>query len=212
MVSADKTLSWSYTQDFLAEDEATAQARMRGLELGIIPVSTGTGAALRMLAGSVGAKSVAEVGTGTGVSGLWLLAGMGPDGVLTTIDVEPEVQREARHAFDAAGYPTSRIRIIQGRASDVMPRMAARSYDMVVLDVDPQESAYLAGDALRMLRIGGVLAVTRALWNDHVADPARRDAATVAARELGKAMRDSDALLTTLLPVGDGLLVAVRQA
>ncbi|WP_026426893.1 O-methyltransferase [Actinomyces slackii] len=211
-MSADKTLSWSYTQDFLAEDEATAQARMRGLELGIIPVSTGTGAALRMLAGSVGAKSVAEVGTGTGVSGLWLLAGMGPDGVLTTIDVEPEVQREARHAFDAAGYPTSRIRIIQGRASDVMPRMAARSYDMVVLDVDPQESAYLAGDALRMLRIGGVLAVTRALWNDHVADPARRDAATVAARELGKAMRDSDALLTTLLPVGDGLLVAVRQA
>ena len=201
-MSADKTLSWSYTEDFTAEDEATAQARIRGLELGITPVSSGTGAALRMLAASVGAKSVAEVGTGTGVSGLWLLGGMGTDGVLTTIDVEPELQREARRAFDGAGYPSSRTRIIQGRASDVMPRMAARSYDMVVLD---------ASNALRMLRPGGVLAVTRALWNDHVADPARRDVTTVAARELGKALRASRALLTTLLPVGDGLLVSVRQ-
>ena len=198
-MSADKTLSWSYTEDFTAEDEATAQARIRGLELGITPVSSGTGAALRMLAASVGAKSVAEVGTGTGVSGLWLLSGMGTDGVLTTIDVEPELQREARRAFDGAGYPSSRTRIIQGRASDVMPRMAARSYDMVVLDVAPEEAILLASNALRMLRRGGVLAVTRALWNDHVADPARRDVTTVAARELGKALRASRALLTTLL-------------
>ena len=210
-MSADKTLSWSYTEDFTAEDEATAQARIRGLELGITPVSSGTGAALRMLAASVGAKSVAEVGTGTGVSGLWLLGGMGTDGVLTTIDVEPELQREARRAFDGAGYPSSRTRIIQGRASDVMPRMAARSYDMVVLDVAPEEAILLASNALRMLRPGGVLAVTRALWNDHVADPARRDVTTVAARELGKALRASRGLLTTLLPVGDGLLVSVRQ-
>ena len=151
-MSADKTLSWSYTEDFTAEDEATAQARIRGLELGITPVSSGTGAALRMLAASVGAKSVAEVGTGTGVSGLWLLGGMGTDGVLTTIDVEPELQREARRAFDGAGYPSSRTRIIQGRASDVMPRMAARSYDMVVLDVAPEEAILLASNALRMLR------------------------------------------------------------
>jgi len=148
-VSADKTLSWSYTEDFTAEDEATAQARIRGLELGITPVSSGTGAALQMLAASVGAKSVAEVGTGTGVSGLWLLGGMGSDGVLTTIDVEPELQREARRAFDGAGYPSSRTRIIQGRASDVMPRMAARSYDMVVLDVAPEDAILLASNALR---------------------------------------------------------------
>ena len=210
-MSADKTLSWSYTEDFTAEDEATALARIRGLELGITPVSSGTGAALRMLAASVGAKSVAEVGTGTGVSGLWLLGGMGTDGVLTTIDVEPELQREARRAFESGGRARSRTRIIRGRASDVLPRMAARSYDMVVLDVEPEESAALIDQALRMLRVGGVLAVTRALWNDHVADPARRDPATVAARELGKALREREDLLTSLLPVGDGLLVAVRR-
>ena len=211
-MGADKTLSWSYTEEFVLEDELTNQARLRGLELGTSPVSPATGATLRMLAASVAARSVAEIGTGTGTSGLRILSGMGPDGVLTTIDVEPELQREARRAFDAAGYASSRTRVIQGRASDVMPRMAPRSYDMVVLDVGPEESAALAGQALRMLRVGGVLAVTRALWNDHVADPARRDATTVAARELGKALREEDALLTSLLPVGDGLLVSVRRA
>lgn len=210
-MSADKTLSWSYTEEFPIEPEAAMQARLRGIELGTAPVTPATGAALRMLAASVAARSVAEIGTGTGVSGLWILDGMGPDGVLTTIDVEPEIQREARRAFESGGRARSRTRIIRGRASDVLPRMAARSYDMVVLDVEPEESAALINQALRMLRVGGVLAVTRALWNDHVADPARRDPATVAARELGKALREREDLLTSLLPVGDGLLVAVRR-
>ena len=210
-MSADKTLSWSYTEEFPIEPEVAAQARLRGIELGTAPVTPATGAALRMLAASVAARSVAEIGTGTGVSGLWILDGMGPDGVLTTIDVEPEIQREARRAFESGGRARSRTRIIRGRASDVLPRMAARSYDMVVLDVEPEESAALIDQALRMLRVGGVLAVTRALWNDHVADPARRDPATVAARELGKALREREDLLTSLLPVGDGLLVAVRR-
>lgn len=212
MVAADKTLSWSYTEEFPVESEPTAQARLRGIELGTDPVSPATGAALRMLTAAISAKSVAEAGTGTGVSGLWLLAGMGADGVLTTIDVEPEFQREARRAFEEAGHPGARTRIIQGRASDVMPRMAAHSYDMVVLDIDPEEAAELTPQAIRMLRPGGVLVVTHALWNDHVADPARRDATTVAARELGKTLRDEEGLLTSLLPVDDGLLVAVRRA
>ena len=211
-MSADKTLSWSYTEEFPIEPEVAAQARLRGIELGTAPVTPATGAALRMLAASVAARSVAEIGPGTGVSGLWILDGMGPDGVLTTIDVEPEIQREARRAFESVGRTRSRTRVIRGRASDVLPRMAARSYDMVVLDVEPEESAALIDQALRMLRVGGVLAVTRALWNDHVADPARRDPATVAARELGKALREREDLLTSLLPVGDGLLVAVRRS
>ncbi len=209
-MSSDKTLSWSYTQEFAPESETICQARMRGLELGTSPVSPGTGAALRVLASAVGAKSIAEVGTGTGTSGLWLLAGMGPDGVLTTIDLDPELQREARRCFEAAGYGSSRVRLIQGRASDVMPRMAERSYDMVVLDAEPVEAPGLVPGALRMLRRGGVLVITRMLWHGHVADPARRDPVTVAVRELGKELREREDLVTALLPVDDGLLVATR--
>ena len=62
-----------------------------------------------------------EVGTGAGVSGLWLLRGMRPDGVLTTVDQDPEHQRAARQAFGEAGIPSGRARLIVGNALEVLP-------------------------------------------------------------------------------------------
>lgn len=154
---------------------------------------------------------MAEVGTGTGVSGLWLLEGMLEDGVLTTIDVEVEHQRAAKESFAAAHVRPTRTRTISGRALDVLPRLADTAYDMVVVDGDPAEAADDADQAVRMLRAGGILAVTDALARDRVADPARRDEQTVAMRELGRRLREDERLMPTLLPVGDGLLVAILR-
>ena len=159
----------------------------------------------------MGTRSAVEIGTGTGVSGLWLLGGMRPDGVLTTIDADSDYQRAAREAFAAAGIASARTRLISGRAMDVLPRMADAAYDLVLVDADPSEAGDYVEQAIRMLRIGGVLAVTNSLWHDRVADPARRDEATVAMRELGKAVRADERLTTALLPTGDGLLAAVRR-
>lgn len=210
-VSADKAQSWAYTEEFIAEDEALGLARARAEELGCPAVSPGTGAALRMLAAACGARSVAEVGTGTGVSALWLLGGMAPDGVLTTIDIEAEHQRAAREAFAAAGVRSTRTRPITGRALDVLPRLADGAYDMVLVDGDPAEAADYVEQAIRMLHPRGVLAVPGAMWHDRVADPARRDEATVAMRELGRDVRADERLVPALLPAGDGLLVAVKR-
>ena len=137
---ADKAQTWVYTEDYVAESDALTAARAVASELGASPVSSGTGAALRMLAAVAGARAVLEVGTGAGVSGLWLLDGMAPDGVLTTIDVESELLGHARRNFAAAGLSSHRTRLIAGRALDVLPRMAARGYDMVVLDGDLDET------------------------------------------------------------------------
>ena len=210
-MSADKAQSWTYAEEFIAEDEALGLARARGEELGCPAVSPGTGAALRVLAATCGARAVAEIGTGTGVSALWLLGGMAPDGVLTTIDIEPEHQRAAREAFAAAGIRTTRTRPITGRALDVLPRLADGAYDMVLVDGDPSEAGDYVEQAIRMLHPRGVLAVPGALWHDRVADPARRDEATVAMRELGRQIRDDERLVPALVPSGDGLLVAVKR-
>src|SRR3954469_1373462 len=117
--------SLAYAENFVTEDEVIAAARARGAELGCIPIGRGGGAALRLLAALVSAKSVVEVGTGAGVSGLWLLAGMRPDGVLTTVDTEPEHQRAARQAFAEAGIASTRYRLIKrsgaGRAARPAP-------------------------------------------------------------------------------------------
>jgi predicted O-methyltransferase YrrM len=185
-------------------------AREAAAELGISAVSPGSGAALRLLAAISNAKAMVEVGTGTGVSGVWLLRGMRADGVLTTIDYEGEHQRIARRVFAAAGYPPSRTRIITGRALDVLPRLADRAYDMIFVDHDATEYAPAVDAATRLLRPGGTLVLGAALAGGRVTDPAIRDPETVTLREVVKALRDADEWTPALLPIGEGLLCAAR--
>jgi predicted O-methyltransferase YrrM len=194
----------------VAEDDILAAARARAEEVGVVPIGSGGGAALRFLASVLDARAVVEIGTGTGVSGLWLLRGMRSDGVLTTVDIEAEHQRLAKETFSDAGISPNRARTIAGAGLDVLPRLTDGHYDIVFCDGDKREySAYLA-EALRLLRPGGVVAFDNALWHDRVADPAQRDDETVAIRELGRTVADNESLVPVLLPVGDGLLVAKK--
>jgi len=204
--------SREYAEAYLAEDATLQAARQRGHELGCVPIGVGGGAALRFLAAATKARAVVEVGTGAGVSGLWLLRGMRPDGVLTTVDKDPEHQRAAKQAFAEAGVPSGRARLIVGNALEVLPRLADGGYDLVFVDAAKTEYADYLTEALRLLRPGGVVAFDNVLWHDRVADPAQRDPDTVAMRELGRTVRDDDNLVPVLLHAGDGLLAAVKRA
>ncbi|MGI8901329.1 MAG: O-methyltransferase, partial [Nocardioides sp.] len=127
-----------------------------------MPIGSGGGAALRFLAAVTEARAVVEIGTGTGVSGVWLLRGMRPDGVLTTVDTEAEHQRLAKQAFTEAGVATQRVRLIPGAALEVLPRLTDGHYDLVFADGDKHEySAYL-GEAMRLLKPGGIVAFDNA--------------------------------------------------
>lgn len=202
--------SLAYAEAFHPEDEILQAARRRGLELGAAPVLPGVGAALCFLATVLGARAVVEVGTGCGVSGLYLLRGMADHGTLTSVDVEPEHQRLARMAFTEAGFSGSRVRLISGRALDVLPRLTDGGYDLVFCDAIKQEYADYLTEAIRLLRPGGVVAFDNALWHHRVADPAYRDPDTVAMRELGESIRADERLRPLMIPLGDGLLAAVK--
>lgn len=203
--------SWTFADTYVDEDDVLAAARARAEEVGVVPIGAGTGATLRLLASVLEARAIVEIGTGTGVSGVWLLRGMRPDGVLTTVDVEAEHQRLARESFKEAGIAPQRVRTIAGSALDVLPRLTDGHYDIVFADGDKREyGAYLA-EALRLLRPGGVVAFDNALWHDRVADPAQRDDETVAIRDLVQQVAATEGLVPALLPVGDGLLVAKKE-
>ena len=206
-----KPASWTYAEEFVAEDEVLAAARARAEEVGVVPIGSGVGAALRFLASVLDARAVVEIGTGTGVSGLWLLRGMRADGVLTTIDVEHEHQRIARRIFVEAGFAPSRTRIITGRALDVLPRLADGVYDLIFVDADATEFGACAEAALRLLRPGGALVVNGALAGGRIGDPAARDADTVTIRETLKLIRESEDWIPALIPSGAGLLTAVKK-
>jgi len=201
----------AFAEAYAAEDVVLQTARTLAAELGLAPVSPGVGALLRLLAAAGSAKAVVEIGTGTGVSGTWLLRGMRPDGVLTTIDLESEHQRIARRIFVEAGYAPSRTRIIAGRALDVLPRLADGVYDLLFVDADATESGECAQAASRLLRPGGTLIINGALAGGRIADPAARDAQTITMRETLKTLRESDDWIPAILPAGPGLIAAVRR-
>src|SRR4051795_7432502 len=112
--SPPKPATWTYAEGYVPEDEVIAAARARAEEVGVAPIGSGGGAALRFLASVLDARAVVEIGTGTGVSGVWLLRGMRGDGVLTTVDIEAEHQRLAKEGFTEAGIASQRFRLIPG--------------------------------------------------------------------------------------------------
>jgi predicted O-methyltransferase YrrM len=201
----------AFTESWLSEDQPLSDARPRGNELGAVPIGSGGGAVLRFLAASIQARSVVEIGTGAGVSGTWLLRGMAGDGMLTSIDLEAEHQRVAKQTFASAGFANSRVRLISGRALEVLPRLSDGAYDLVFIDAAKSEYAGYLVEAKRLLRPGGIVAIDNALWHGRVADPSSRDADTVGIRELLRQLREDDRLVPVLLPSGDGLLAAVLK-
>ena len=190
------------------EDGALLHARTQSELAGVRPVSPGSGATLQLLAAALDAKAVVEIGTGAGVSGICLLRGMRPDGVLTTMDVQPGLQRQAREVFAAAGFPAGRARCIPGAALDVLPRLADGQYDLVFCDGDPAESPEYLAESLRLLRSGGMVCFEGAL---SALDRDSYDDRSHAARELVSTVREHPRLLSVLLPVGDGLLCAISR-
>ncbi|HME46686.1 O-methyltransferase [Mycobacterium sp.] len=201
----------AHAEGSISEDQIVAAARERAVDAGAGAVSPAAGALLSLLARLSGGKAVAEVGTGAGVSGLWLLAGMREDGVLTTIDVEPEHQLLAKQAFAEAGITPSRTRLISGRAQEVLPRLADESYDLVFLDADPMDQPEFVIEGIRLLRPGGAIVVHRAALGGRAGDPAARDAEVAAVREAARLIAEDERLTPVLVPLGDGILAAARD-
>ena len=201
----------AHAEGSISEDAILAAARERAVDIGAGAVTPAVGALLSLLAKLSGGKAVAEVGTGAGVSGLWLLSGMSDDGVLTTIDIEPEYLRLAKQAFSEAGIGPSRTRLISGRAQEVLTRLADDSYDLVFIDADPIDQPDYVVEGVRLLRSGGVIVVHRAALGGRAGDPAARDAEVTAVREAARLIAEDERLTPALVPLGDGLLAAVRD-
>jgi predicted O-methyltransferase YrrM len=206
----DKISSWKFTEDFHQEPEVIARARARAEEMGIESITPSVGSVLAVLVASMNAKAIVEVGTGAGVSGLWLQSASQVS-VLATIDTETQHQDLAKIAFEQAGIANSRLRMINGRASEVLVNLADEAYDLVLLDGGIDSLLQQVKESLRLLRVGGVLVIPHALWRDRVPDQVLRDENTEQYRDVLEFVNDSGLFITSLSTSGDGLLVASKK-
>lgn len=191
--------------------ELVRAVRQKVADDGAAATSEAVCATLTFLAQALSAKAVVEIGTGPGVSGLALFAGMAGDGVLTSIDAETDWQIAARAAFTSAGVASQRFRLIAGMALDVLPKLRDGAYDLVFVNGDKLEYVEYLAQAARLLRPGGVMVLNDVLWHNLTADRDNDDDQAFIMREALDAARQDDTFASIVIPLGDGLLVAAKR-
>jgi predicted O-methyltransferase YrrM len=200
-----------FSDNYLPEDPHQSAARERGVELGVLDATPGSGAYLRYVASLISAQSVVEIGTGSGVGTLWLLKGIMSSGVITTIDPEVQHIQIARQVLSDADIAPNRYRLITSEYLDVMRKLADRAYDLVVFRGDPEDILDVIDEAHRILRVGGILAIDHFFGGGKVPDPAQRDPKTVALRDAGKYLKSQNEVWSiSLNPIGDAVLLATK--
>ena len=197
----------SFAESFANEDYFMQQARRNGQEISASDPTPAVGKFLRFSVNLLNAKSVVEIGTGSGVGGLWLLSGMPSDAVLTTIDSEREHSKIAKTIFDEADIAPTRYRIITGKLIEVIGKLADNSYDLIV--IRPALDLFdMVHESYRLLKSGGLLVIDQALSGGKVADPTQRDPESIARRDAIKVVKEDERWAASLIPIGAGVLVA----
>ena len=197
----------AFAESFIHEDYFMQLARKNGEEVGAAEPTAAVGNFLKFLTQLTGAKSVVEIGTSSGVSGLWVLQGLPSDGVLTTIDAEREHSKIARNVFEEADIPSTKYRIITGNLIDVIGKLADNSYE-VVITRDGMDLFEVVQESHRLLRSGGLLVIDHALSGGKVADSTQRDPESISRRDAIKVIKEDSRWSSTVIPIGAGILLA----
>lgn len=163
---------------------------------------------LSLLSALTDAQAAVEVGSHGGDTGLALFEGMAPEGVLTSVEADPERLRLAKEAFLAAEIPHGRTRLIAADPHEVLTRLTDGHYDLFLSAGSPADHATFVEQAARLLRPGGI-----AVFLDvaAAADPAKREPEQLAVRRFTEEMQSSETWLTTLLPLANGVLIAALR-
>ena len=196
-----------------ALDAALASSAANGLPA--INVAPNQGKLLHVLARSVGARRILEVGTLGGYSTIWLARALPADGRVVTLEYEPKHADVARANIERAGLGHL-VEIRLGKAGDTLPRIAAEKvepFDLVFIDADKPGNADYFGWAMKLTRVGSLIIVDNVVRNGGVIDPAG-DANVQGARRLYEAMANEPRVSATAVQtVGskgyDGFAIAV---
>lgn len=197
---------------FAREDHClrAIRARAAAAELPRIQLPPATARAVQILLRATGARRVLEIGTLAGYSAVWIARALPADGKLVTLEIDPDRAAVARESVADAGVG-DRVEVRLGDALDLMAAMDANPpFDAVFLDADKERYVDYLEQAARLLRPGGLLMADNALWRGEVLDPDGFGGLAVDIHRFNERVAADARFEATILPVGDGLMVAVR--
>ncbi len=197
----------AFAESYAHEDYFMQLARKNGEEVGVIDPTAAVGNLLKFVTEVIGAKSVVEIGTNSGVGSLWVLQALANDGVLTTIDAEREHSKIAKTVFEEADIPATKYRIITGNLIDVVGKLADNSYELIITR-DAMDLFEIVQESFRLLKSGGLLIIDQALSGGKVADSTQRDPESIARRDAIKVIKEDARWSSSVIPIGAGILLA----
>jgi caffeoyl-CoA O-methyltransferase len=185
--------------------------KMRGANMQIAPEQ---GQFMRLLVELLGAKRCLEVGVYTGYSSISVALGLPVDGLFIACDVNPETSNVAKRYWERAGILCS-MQLELGPASETLTRLVdldqEGSFDFAFIDADKESYDLYYELCLTLLRRGGLVAIDNALWDGRVADPTATDSSTIAIRAINAKVAADGRVSSSLIPIGDGLLLARKN-
>jgi len=190
-------------------DEVLTEIEAEAAKREIPIVGPAVGRILHQLALTIGAKTVFEMGSAIGYSTIWWARAVGEGGRVIYTDGDPKNAEQARRYFDRAGV-AERIIIKTGDALELLSEQK-QQFDVIFNDVDKEDYPRVFRLALPRLRKGGLFVTDNVLWSGRVAQKNPSEASTKAILEFNRLLYNSPDLFTTILPIRDGVAVAVKK-
>jgi caffeoyl-CoA O-methyltransferase len=161
-----------------------------------------------------GAKRALEVGTFTGYSSTAVALALPDDGRIIACDVNAEWTAVARRFWREAGVEQKidlRLRPALETLDQLLAEGQAGTFDFAFIDADKENYDGYYERALQLVRAGGLIAIDNVLWHGRLLDPAMQDEDTLAIRTLNQKLHDDARVWLSLVPIGDGLTLALKN-
>jgi caffeoyl-CoA O-methyltransferase len=210
----DPGLERTIAQIYQPEDEVQREIRQRALAAGLpeIQVAALDSRHLEVLVRLTGARRAVEIGTLAGYSGLAIVRGLQPDGILYTLEFEKRHAEVAAETFRRAGV-SGRVRQLIGPALDLLPSLSKEGpFDFCFIDADKESYDRYLDWAAANLRRGGVVVGDNAFLFGHLKEPLspQSSAGARAMYAFHRRLAESGEFRATVLPTGEGMAVGVR--
>ncbi len=212
---SEHLLAW-LRENTLREPPLLARLRAETAELpeAGMQISPEQGRLMGLLVELIGCRRAIEVGVFTGYSALCVAAAMPDDGRLVACDISEEWTAVARRYWREAGVERKidlRLAPAERTLDDLLAGGGAGAFDFAFIDADKERYDAYYERCLELLRSGGLLAVDNALWSGRVAEPGENQESTRAIRALNLKVRDDERVTSSVIPIGDGLLLARKR-